>query len=135
MDYYLDTCAILKFVKPEEESAALRAWRQALPDDAELITSELSRLELSRALHRAGVDRTQVPYYTEQALTGLWTTLLSRAAFRRAVSYEIPELGSLDAIHLATAEHLRKGLAAFVRYDKELAAAARQRDIEVLSPA
>ena len=50
---YFDACALLKFIKQEPQTEALRAWRQALPERTEL--TELSpttanwprRLEIS----------------------------------------------------------------------------------------
>ena len=86
---YCDSSALLKFVKPEKESQALRTWRLALEPGLELLTSRLAALELSRTLLRAGVDRERVPYVVGQALRGstCWT---SRArcwrALRRTVS-------------------------------------------------
>lgn len=69
---YLDSSALLKFVKRESQSTALRAWRERLPAEAELVTSELAKLEISRTLLRAGVDVQRVPYVTDQALRGLY---------------------------------------------------------------
>jgi predicted nucleic acid-binding protein len=57
---YFDSSALLKFVKPEKESQALRDWRLAQPADSELVTSQLARLEISRILLRAGVDHQRV---------------------------------------------------------------------------
>ncbi len=45
-----------------------------------------------------------------------------------------PELRSLDAIHLATAERLRDDLSELVIYDDLLADAARQLGFRVSSP-
>jgi uncharacterized protein len=134
VEYYLDTCAILKFVKPEKESSALRAWRESLPTDAFLVTSELSRLEISRSLHRGGVDRTQVPYYRDLAMREIWISFVSRPSFNRALTYDKPRLGSLDALHLAAADGLGDSLAALVTYDGQLAAAAQELGMETLSP-
>jgi uncharacterized protein len=47
---------------------------------------------------------------------------------------EQPFLRTLDAIHLAAAASMRGTLAAFVTYDKKLAAAARQAGLPALSP-
>jgi hypothetical protein len=69
---YLDACALVKFVKSERETSALRAWRQELQSPTELITSTLSQLEVTRTLLRAGVDHKLVPYYTGQALQGIY---------------------------------------------------------------
>jgi len=46
-----------------------------------------------------------------------------------------PELRSLDAIHLATAERLRGEVGELVIYDERMAAAARQLGHRVSAPA
>ena len=121
---YLDSCALIKFIKAEPETAALRAWRQGLPDGAELVTSELSQLEITRTLFRAGADHQRVPYFAAQALQGIYLVDLTSTVLGRAVAYRLPRLGSLDAIHLASAEPFRSDLTDFVTYDHELAGAA-----------
>jgi predicted nucleic acid-binding protein len=132
---YLDACALLKFIKPEAESAALRAWREHLPPETELLTSELAKLEITRTLLRAGVDHQQAPYFTGQAVRGIYVVDLSSTVLARAMAYRIPRLGSLDAIHLASAEPFREDLEQFVTYDKELAGAAVDLGFPVLAPA
>ena len=47
---YFDSSALLKFVKPEKQTRALREWRLAQPTDSELVTSQLAVLEISRPL-------------------------------------------------------------------------------------
>jgi predicted nucleic acid-binding protein len=132
---YLDACALLKFIKPEAESAALRKWRESLPQDAELITSELARLEITRTLLRAGVDHQQVPYFAGQAVRGIYLVDLTTTVLARAMAYRTTRLGSLDAVHLASAEPFRGDLVEFVTYDKELAGAAGELGFPVTAPA
>jgi uncharacterized protein len=131
---YLDACALVKFIKPEKETEALRAWRAALPKDTELISSELAQLEITRALLRAGVDPTGVPYYVSQALRGVYVVDLSSTVLERARSYQVAKLGSLDAIHLATADPFRTELTGFVTYDSELTSAASDLGFPVTAP-
>jgi predicted nucleic acid-binding protein len=131
---YLDACALVKFIKPEKETAALRAWRAALPDGTALISSELAYLEITRALLRAGVDHTRVPYFAGQALRGVNVVDLTSTVLDRARSYRVTELGSLDAIHLATADPFRAELTGFVTYDGELAVAAADLEFRVAAP-
>ncbi len=132
---YLDSCALLKFIKPEPETAALRAWRQNLPDGTEMITSELARLEITRTLLRAGLAHQLVPYHVDQALRGVYQVDLSSAVLARALSYRTPRLGSLDALHLASADPFRTELTDFVTYDRELAHAADELGFPVSAPA
>lgn len=132
---YVDSCALLKFIKPEAESAALRAWREALPADTELLTSELANLEITRTLLRAGINHQQVPYFAGQAVRGVYQVDLTSTVLGRAMAYRTAKLGSLDAIHLASAEPFRSDLSEFVTYDKELSAAAEDLGFPVVSPA
>ena len=44
---YLDASALVKFVKRESDSAALREWRLGLAHGTLLLTSELARLEIA----------------------------------------------------------------------------------------
>ncbi len=113
----------------------MRSWREALPADTELLTSELARLEITRTLLRAGIDHQQVPYFTSQAVRGIYLVDLSTTVLARAMAYRTTMLGSLDAIHLASAEPFRADLTEFVTYDKELTGAAEELGFPVLAPA
>jgi predicted nucleic acid-binding protein len=132
---YLDACVLMKFIKAERETPALRAWREALGAGVELISSELARLEISRTLLRAGVDHTRVSHYVGQAVRGINLVDLTSTVLARARAYPTARLGSLDAIHLASADPFRDELAAFVTYDLELAAAADALGFSVAAPA
>ena len=131
---YLDACTLLKFVRKEDETDQLRSWRGSLPAGTELITSEISELELSRTLYRAGLGQ-RAPYIVAEALKGLHIVRLNGAILSRATTYRLPRLGSLDAIHLATAETFHDELTAFVTYDGQLARAARVLGVPVADPA
>lgn len=131
---YFDSSALLKFVKPEKESQALREWRVALPTGSELVTSQLAVLEISRTLLRAGVDYQRVPYVVGQAVRGLFLVDVTSTVLTRARSYGIRRLGSLDAVHLATADPFLAELTDFVTYDADLAAAAQELGLPVAAP-
>ena len=131
---YFDSSALLKFVKPEKETRALREWRLAQPTDSELVTSQLAVLEISRTLLRAGVDRQRVPYVVGQAVRGLFLVDVTSTVLARARSYGIRRLGSLEAIHLATADPFLAEMTAFVTYDAELAAAASELGLPATAP-
>lgn len=132
---YLDACALIKFIKPERETAVLRAWRQALPEGTELLTSQLAQLEISRALFRAGVDHERVPYLASQGIRGVYLIDLTSTVLARAMAYRIARLGSLDSIHLASAEPFRADLTGFITYDEELSEAASGLGFPVSAPA
>jgi predicted nucleic acid-binding protein len=131
---YLDSSALLKLVKPERETAALRAWRANLSPSVELVTSGLARAEISRKLHRAGAGHRLVPHATAEALKGVHTIVVDDVVLARAAAYPVQNLGTLDAIHLASAEPLRNQLTEFVTYDVELAAAATTLGLTVAAP-
>lgn len=131
---YLDSCALLKFIKPEGETEALRAWRSALPDGVELVTSELAAVEITRTLLRAGVEHRLVPYYIGQALMGIYRVDVTPIVLSRAQSFQARRLGSLDAIHLSTAEPFRAELTELITYDRELAAVADELGFPVNAP-
>ena len=131
---YFDSSALLKFVKPEKESQPLREWRAAQPTDIELVTSQLAVLEISRTLMRAGVDHQRVPYVVGQAVRGLYLVDVTSTVLTRARSYGIQRLGSLNAIHLATADPFLAEVTAFVTYDAELATAASELGLPAMAP-
>lgn len=128
---YLDTAALVKLVRREAESDALVDWL----DEREgtlLVTSTLAAVELPRALRR-----------TEPGLLHEVPALLERLAQHEidatvratAAAYDMPELRSLDAIHLATAQAVLGGhLTAFVTYDRRLLAVASAQSLPVASP-
>jgi hypothetical protein len=51
------------------------------------------------------------------------------------MAYGIPRLGSLDSIHLASADPFRVELTDFVTYDHELTKAAEDLGLPVTAPA
>jgi predicted nucleic acid-binding protein len=126
---YLDSSAIVKLAHREAETDSLRAWLGANP--MPLASSALARTETHRALLRLNVPdmalRSVLALIHQRPLTD---DLLDAAA-----ALPDPDLRSLDALHLATAEDLRHVLAWFVTYDKRLAVAARTRGLPVIAPA
>ena len=133
--YYMDTCALLKFVQQEAETQALRTWRAGLGADARLVTSQLAGVEIARTFRRAGVDRQRVPFLVGNTLTGIDQIILSDDVLARAAGFEVQRLGTLDAIHLATAVPLHRELDGFVTYDKELTDAVTALGLPHLAPA
>lgn len=130
---YLDASALVKLVMREAESEALRGWLAARTG-ADLVTSEISRVEISRTLQRNGVAHDRVPYFLGRALRDLYVVKLEDRVLRRAAGFPIAALGTLDAIHLATAESLRDEVERIVTYDRELDEAARDVGIATTAP-
>ncbi|HEX5496428.1 MAG TPA: type II toxin-antitoxin system VapC family toxin [Mycobacteriales bacterium] len=129
---YLDSCAIVKLIHTEDESAALTAWLAGRSEV--LVTSVLSEVEVPRAVRR-----------TEPRTLGAVAVALARlgrveidASIRAtAAAYVDTSLRSLDAIHVATAEMLLasgRQISDFVTYDKHMAAAARAAGLTTVAP-
>jgi hypothetical protein len=67
-------------------------------------------------------------------MRGLFLVDVTSTVLTRARSYGIRRLGSLDAIHLATADPFLPELTGFVTYDSELAAAAAELGLPAIAP-
>jgi hypothetical protein len=128
---YLDTAALVKLVRREPETDALLDWLDER-EGSVLLTSVLAEIELPRALRRTEPDLlADVP----GVLARLARHEIDGTVRSTAAAYGAPELRSLDAIHLATAETaLGDRLTAFVTYDHRLLTAAAGRGLPTVSP-
>jgi len=129
---YLDSSAILKLVVREPESPALFDWLATRP---ERISSAVARVEVLRALRRAGPSGASVRHRAIEVLDRIALLPIDRPILDAAGELSLPELRSLDAIHLATALSVGADLAGLVTYDERLAAAAARSRIDVWAPA
>jgi predicted nucleic acid-binding protein len=132
--FYADSSALVKLVRVEPESAALRAFLV----DADLVSSELVVTEISRAVRRAaaGEPRAALDLLLERAgelLEAVALRPLDRALLLGAGALAEPALRALDAIHLASALYLSP-LEAFVTYDERQAAVARLAGLRTIAP-
>ena len=125
--WYLDTSALAKLVRPEQETGALRRWLR----DKRWIVSDLHRTELRRAAARAGG---RAPARADRLLSESDVVRIDAAVFDRAGGLAPLELRSLDALHLAAAMTLGPDLAGIVVYDDRLASAATGAGLKVASP-
>jgi predicted nucleic acid-binding protein len=126
---YLDTSALVKLVRVEAETAALRDWLAARRE-TKLATSSLARAELVRAVRGDGdaASRQAAVILVELDQLPMTFDLLDAAG-------ALPvQLKSSDAIHLASALRLRGDLDAFVAYDKQLLTAAVEVGLPVVAP-
>lgn len=114
---YLDSCALIKLVVAEAESAALVA--HLAPTTQRILSNEIAVVETHRALVRLGAQ----PDTHAQADELLADTLLLpvRPVLAAAGKLPYPGLRSLDAVHLASARNLGPALTSFITYDKRLA--------------
>jgi len=131
---YIDTSAAMKLVRPEAQSAELSRWfsqRKA----ASVVASVLIEVELMRATRRTTPERLA---RASDVLRGIGMVTLSPSVITRAAGYDDRDLRSLDAIYLATAEHVvsvaHEVLEAIVAYDERLLAAARAIGLPVAAP-
>ena len=126
---YLDSSAIVKLAVRESESAALRRYlRRRRP----LVSSALARAEVLRALLPAGEEALAAG---RRVLGTLELVRVNDRVLNDAGAMLPPELRSLDAIHLATAEQLGEDLGGLVTYDERMAAVATTRGHRVTAPA
>ena len=134
MNVYLDASVILRIVFGEAEP--LETWASI----EQAVSSELIRVECLRGLERARqIDRlTDVTVASTRAnLLGILATLrlipLDADVLERAAGSFPTSLGTLDAIHLASALAVQSQLAPLVlaTHDTELALAARSMGFSV----
>ncbi len=125
---YLDPSAIVKLVVAEPESAALRRYlRRRRP----LVSSALARAEVARALLPLGEPAVRRGH---EALARLELIRISDRILAAAGSLLPAELRTLDAIHLATAQHLGSDLARLITYDERMRSAAVATGCPVAAP-
>lgn len=130
---YLDSAALVKLVREEDETRALVTWLNERAGQR-LVASVLVDVEVPRALRRS---QPGVLGAVAATLARIDRIELDAAVRATAAAYVHPLLSSLDAIHLATAEQLvasGKDVDAFVTYDKRLAEAARSCSFSVVAP-
>jgi len=131
---YADASALVKLVREERESLALRAFL----DGANLISSELVLAEIPRAIRRAaaGDPTLELDFMLERAaelIEALALRPLDTDLLLSAGALAESALRTLDAIHLASAVHLTP-IDAFVTYDERQAAVARLAGLRTISP-
>ena len=133
--FYLDASALVKLVRDEPETDALRAYLE----DADLVSSELVLTEVPRAVRRAAAHDPRLPLdrLTERAAELLdVVALLPLNGLLLAAAGALPEpaLRALDAIHVAAAIELGI-IDAFISYDERQSAAARLAGLRTAAPA
>ncbi len=127
---YFDSSALVKLVKAEPESSALAAWIDERAADRP-VSSTLAKVEVLLAVRRGG-DR-----YAERAravIDGVDLISISDEVIDSAAVLDGPGLRSLDAIHLATALHIRGALTGMVVYDRRLFDGAARFGLDPVSP-
>jgi predicted nucleic acid-binding protein len=132
---YVDTSALLKLIVREAESKTIEVellrWEK-------LATSVVTEVELPRAVARAREDRPDNVIDGSVVLQGVITAAmivpLGPSIVSRALEVNPVHVGTLDAIHVASACSLGAELAAVATYDKRMQDALDLIDVEVLAP-
>ena len=132
--FYVDASALVKIIRDEPESAALRAFLA----DADLLSCELVLTEVPRAIRRAASRDPRLPLDTliaraGETLDAVALLPLDRGLLAAAGALAEPALRALDAIHVAAAADLSP-IDAFVSYDERQAAAARLAGLRTVTP-
>jgi predicted nucleic acid-binding protein len=127
---YLDSSALMKLIRMEDETTALRDWLGERPEQP-VVSSELGRVEVLRAARRVGGRA-----LTEaRAVVGdIDLVPLDRAVQDLASDIGDPLLRTLDALHLASAVLLSDELTVFIAYDPRLTSAAQAAGLVVAMP-
>jgi uncharacterized protein len=127
MAFYMDSSALVKLVIRETGSDDLREFI----GDRELVTSQISRVELVRAVARNQPDSVEAAV---DLLAELTLVAVSRVISSRAAWVPPPALRSLDALHVASASAMRDSLDALVTYDRRMIHAGQLAGLRVVSP-
>jgi len=125
--WYIDSSAIIKLIRLENESKALVA---ALPK--RIISSNLSRVEVLRTIKIHANESLESAY---SVLAEIEMLLIDNAVMTTAESLPpFITLRTLDSIHLASALTLRNDIEGIITYDKDMAKASLAMGLKVLSP-
>ncbi len=132
--FYADASALVKLVRDEPESSALRAF----VGDASLISSQLILTEVPRAIRRAVSLDPRLPMDLLMARAAELTSAVALLPIDRALllvagAFAEPALRALDAIHIASAVDVSP-VDGFLTYDERQAAAARLAGMRTMSP-
>jgi len=131
---YLDSCALVKLVLTEKETPALTTFLADRRSD--MVSSQLALTEVIRVVRRSCYDsqrrlsidpavRDKRLATAASLLDRIDLVIVNRSLLLAAAAFDDdPHVGSLDAIHLASARELDDALESFVTYDKTLARAA-----------
>jgi predicted nucleic acid-binding protein len=127
MALYMDSSALVKLVIREIGTDQLRGFIR----DQEMVTSQISRVELVRAVARSQPDSVEAAL---DLLGELTLVAVNRVIASRAAWVPPPALRSLDALHVASASAMRDSLDAFVTYDHRMIDAGRIAGLRIASP-
>ena len=135
MNVYLDSSVVLR--KLQREAAPVGSWGQW----QHAYSSELLRVEVLRSVDRNRLKGVLTDHQVAELATAaqlifdaIEFVALDRPVLHRASQSFLTPLGTLDALHLATAVQLVEFIGinlTFLTHDSELATAARSMNFEV----
>ncbi len=125
---YIDTSVIIKRISNEADSDDVQLQMQtARSAGFVFLSSQLAELELSRFLHRQVTATSNPPLDKSRkqvALAGIELVRLDSHTLKRAALFPFQHLGSLDSIHLSTAQIMRA--THFLTRDRQLLRACQE---------
>ena len=127
---YLDSSALVKLALTEPESVALAGWLAERADQP-LVSSVVHRAEVPRAVWLAEPGALPRSY---RLIKRIARVALSADLLDHSATLPPQELTPAQAIHLASALALKRDLTAFISYDDQLLAAARDAGLPVAAP-
>lgn len=132
--FYADASALVKLVREEPESEALRTF----VGNDRLASSELVLVEVPRAIRRAAGRDPALPTHlllerAEELLDAVGLVPLDHGLLAAAGAIETAALRALDAIHLATAISLMP-IDALITYDDRQGAVGRLAGLRTIAP-
>lgn len=132
--FYADASALVKLVRDEPESPALRAFIA----DADLASCDLVLTEVPRAVRRAAapdprLDLDVLITRAGEVIEAVALVPVDRTLLMVAGALAEPSLRALDAIHVAAAISLTP-IDGFLGYDERQAAAARLAGLRTFAP-
>jgi predicted nucleic acid-binding protein len=124
---YLDSSVAVAVMKDDEDGDVVREFLDRLDNETNTVLSgRLLETELRRTAHRLALSAKVV----EATLANVAIVEHEKTDFRRAGSMNVTNLGSLDALHLATA--LRVQADVMITRDVSLAAACGSEGLPLL---
>ena len=109
-------------ITPEKNSPEVtQQIESARGRDFVFLTSEITRLEVSRFLHRVrdfNTDSVGFEQHIQSVVAGVQFIRLNSTTLERAAGFPFTHLGSLDSIHLASAHIV--GATHFLTGDRQL---------------
>jgi len=123
---YVDSSALVKLFKTEDESDAISA---AVTEWPALVSADLLDVEVMRVGRACGLQRE-----AQAMIDAVGLVPMSDSIRQRAGRIGQPELRTLDAIHLAAAVAAGEELSGVVTYDGRMADAAQGLGLVTLAP-